>query len=458
MKKIFFIIFSITFVLSEIGAKNNDYMNKIIKLWSLKTNGLIEFNATKSSDGYNLIISPKNSFYKAIFSNNPIKIKVDEGPIITTPSFTFGSAGLVATGNALELFNSELTKDIKNSLKVTPKYKYEAVVSFGDEYKSTFIIEPLIIEDNNTHIKSSKILLNSKYDLDTYTGSETLNIDKILLEPKNRNSLLKLNSITLHTDIPQEPVDNIMLFGKSKLDIKEVYFKSKNIETKFTLSMLGSSLRVDKDLLDVKIGYDISALDEKTIALSKGVKESKLDLAFKNLGIKGFVELIKLNKKLEDINQKLVEASKKGDDIAMQKAILQSQELANKLVPIWNNTLKTNKSKISLDLELISTKKSYIKLDLTYKGKPLSGDLQSAMISVAAQQLNLFDGTFDIALDSQLATTINPFAIMGLDLLKNKNLAKFKDGIYYLKGQLKGGKIIINGKAYTISELSKALF
>ena len=462
MKKIVFLITSMLFLVTNLSAKDSDYMDKIVKLWTLKTNKVIEFNTTKVDDGYNLIISSKNPYYKELFSTKPIKIRVDEGPIITTPHFTLGTAGLMATGSILDILNPKIVKDIKTKVKHIPKYKYEATVSFGNEYESEFEVEPFAIKDKDIEVEISKITSKSDYDLDTFTGKESIKIDKVLVEPKKEEGKLSLKDIDIKTESLQEPIDDIMLFMKSNFSIKEVILnfkeRGKSINTKFSASFRGNSIRVDRELLDFDMGYDFKALDEKTIALAKGIKESSLDLALKKLGINGVVEFIKLSKELEEANNNLIEATQKGDDAAMQKAILATQDISNKIVPIWNKTLIANKSKIILDLELKSDKTSYVKLDLTYKGKPLSGNVQSAMISLMAQQLGIFDGKFDIAVDSTLATSINPFALMGLDLLKAKGFVDVKNGVYYLKGELKGGKIIIKGKAYTLPELTKALF
>jgi len=45
-----------------------------------------------------------------------------------------------------------------------------------------------------------------------------------------------------------------------------------------------------------------------------------------------------------------------------------------------------------------------------------------------------------------------------LDMLKSKGLASVTNGVYELKATLKGGNIIINGKSYTLQELSRTLF
>jgi hypothetical protein len=206
------------------------------------------------------------------------------------------------------------------------------------------------------------------------------------------------------------------------------------------------------------MGLDVKTNDIDTIAASKGVKEAKNSWLFKNLGTKGLVELLKLSKEMEEAQNELALANGKGGDEAFAKYMTTIDELNNKLVSVFNNTLIKDKSKIIADLELISDKTSYIKLDLTYKAEPISGGLNSAFISLLAQGLAIVDGDIDVKVDKDLATTINPFALIVLDMLKVKGLASEKNGIYELKATLKGGNVVINGKSYSLQELTKILF
>jgi len=464
LKKIFLLTLLIASIFSFSEAKESDYMSKILKLWSLKTNKTIEFNATKIKDGYNIFISSKNPYYKDIFSNKPIKLIVDEGPFIFKPRFTLGTAGLVAKGSILDILNPKVTKEIQKDLKSKPLYSFEGIVSFSNQLESTLKLDPIIIEDRDFSFKTSKVIDKSSYDLNTFIGKESIKIDSLEIKPLKEEGFLRFSNILVNVNATSKPIDDIMLFVNNSIDINSLELNATNIKTKqkihakFSAKFGANTTRVDKNYLNVKINYLIKALDEPTLILTNGIKRSTLIAEFKNLGIKGVVDLIKLNQKMQEINSELMEATQKNDDIAIQKAILKSQEIANKIVPIWNETFEANKSRVILDLELESDKVSYIKLDLVYKAKPLSGNLQSALIALMAQGLEIFDGKFDIAIDSTLITSINPLAILGLDMLKSKGFVTFKNGIYYLKGELKNGKLIINGKAYNLKELSQAMF
>jgi len=141
----------------------------------------------------------------------------------------------------------------------------------------------------------------------------------------------------------------------------------------------------------------------------------------------------------------------------MQKAIVKLTELNNKLVPIYNSFMISGKSRIIANLELESDKLSYIKVNLLYKAAPISGDISSAFILLAAQGLAIFDGDIEAKVDGTLANSINPMASLILGMLQSKGLITMKNGVYELKAKLKDGKVIINNKSYTLQELSAAI-
>jgi len=65
----------------------------------------------------------------------------------------------------------------------------------------------------------------------------------------------------------------------------------------------------------------------------------------------------------------------------------------------------------------------------------------------------LIDGDFDVSVKKSLLSELYPNAVFIFDSMANKNLATFKDGVYHLKGAIKGGKIIINNTKYNPQEL-----
>ncbi len=451
-------------VSSTYAVAKDDFMNKIIKFYSIATNGVINFEAKKVKGGYELKLSPKTYTYKKIFNPNySIKVEVDEGPVVTKPHFTFAKAGLVSKINLLKLLNQQTQNEINKNLKKAPILNYEAIVSFRDILKENFNLEPVVIEEDDAKFYLSEVKAKSNVDLTNFTGAIDIDINKVKVEPKKEKGLFLLEGVTLHNEISDKPVDNIALFGKSSVDVKKFALKvdgQKPLNLNFTFNVASEIQKVDDKFLNFALKTHTKTNDVDTIAFSKGIKESKSDLMLKNLGTQGVIEFIKFSQKMQEIQEKLLQDSndplKKEAAIAAYMAELTT--LNNTLVDIFNKTFVSNRSRIILDVELISDKKSFIKLNLLYKAKPLSGDMNSALISLAAQGLSIFDGDFEIQLDKDLATTINPLSLMVLELLKNKGFATEQNGIYHLKGTLKDGKLIINGKAYTLQELTTTLF
>ncbi len=448
-------VLSLLLIASSIATfaeAKGDYIEKIVHMYNVIYGGSLEFNQTKTKDGYSLDIKPKD-----IFSNNRVDILVDNGPLITKPSLSFAKAGFVADGNISSILNKRIANFIQKDIKEPIKYKYEGKLSFTGELDETITISPAHRDSSSNRLNISKIIATSSFDIDNFLGKQSIKIDNFSYLNKFGTIDLNISGINTTITVDQEPIDDIMLFSKYSINIDSLKYKSDTQKTmvNYSSKIESAIVRVDRELLDFKNNYKIKALDEPSIALAKGIKESNIKLDFKNLGIDGMLELLKMQKELNQYNEQMHNAK---DDVAMQKAILKIQDYTNKIVPLWNKTVIANKSRLVVDLELKSIKKSTLKLDLIYKGKPLTGDAQNAVISLMAQQLNLFDGDIEIEIDSSLASTINPFAIIALEMFKNKGLAKVDNGVYRLKAKLKNGKIVINGKAYTIAELAKAIF
>jgi len=458
MKKIVFSTIIALNLVTFAEASDSDIVSKIAQCYTATTNGSLEFKAQKSADGYDMLIEPKDSSFKMLLKKDAkIHLKVDEGPIITTPSFGFGKAGIVSSGNILDLLNPEIVKDIKPNLKNNLTYKYEGKVSFGGELESKTVFDALVMQDSSTEFKTSKTIITGNMDIDSCIGKTVLNTNYIELKPKNNKGEFRVDGLKLSTQMTEKPIENIALFGKSALKADKITFRDeehgKKIKVNVSTVINGEVQRVDDKFLNLIYSIDTKALDVDTIALAKGVKEAKFNFELDNSRIDGMLELLKLSQKIQEAQEKMLEAK---TDIERQKAILEYTNITTtQIVPIYNKIFVKDKTRLKLYLELDGEKRSFVKADLLYKADPVQDNMQSAMITLMAQNLAIVDGTIEIQVDKDLASSINPFALIGLDLLKAKGFATEKNGIYHLKAELKGGKIIINGKAYTLQELSQ---
>ena len=440
--------------LSALATAGDDIAKKITSFYNVASNGAIVIEAKKSGDGYDIKFSPKNSVYQKIFNQNgALHISVDKG---------FFSTTLESKGELFSIFSKELQNDIKKDIKVSPKYEYRGKIGFSGTLEEKFRLEPFKVENKEVSIDSSEVVINTEIDLDKQTGVLNLNYNQLLIKPKKEEGLFKISGLKLQNEITDPPVDGFVLYSKSKINIKEVEFlatKPKKEHIKFAAALDSYIKKVDSKLLDLYISATVNSNDIDTIVLAKGVKEVKNSWLFKNLGSEGFIEFLKLSKKMEEAQNKLAQASQsQNNNEALAKYMATMDEINNKLVPIFNKMFLKDKTKLILNLELNSDKTNYLKADLTYKAAPIKGNMNSAFISLAAQGLAIVDGDIEVKIDRNLANTINPFSIMVLDMLKNKNMAHEKNGVYEFKATLKGGNIIVNGKSYTLQEFSKALF
>ena len=446
------------------NAKDTNVVEKIMQCNTTLTNGALQFNAQKNGDGYDVSIKPQNKMYDMIFNKDAkFHISVDEGPLITTPSFTFGKAGLKASGDALAIFSKDMLADIDKNLKNHPKFTYEGKVSFGGELSSKSVIDGVTINNNDTTFKTSNFTITNSMDVDSCIGKMDMKIPSVEVTNKSVKGNFKAKDIELISEITEKPVDGVALFGITNIKAKEISFKDKirrkNIDAKFSLNMDSESKKIDDKYMNIAVKFASEALNTNTIALAQGVKKTELDFKLENTQIDGILDLVKLSKELEKVQSDLTNSRVKNDDVAMQKALLKMNELTStNTVSIYNKVMVKDKTRLKLNFSIEGEKISFVKVDLLYKASPISDNIQSGMIELAAQNLAVADGSFEVQLDSTMATAVNPFAMIALDMLKAKGFATVKNGIYHLKGELKGGKIVINGKAYTMQELSRAMF
>jgi len=462
MKRILSIAFIATTFLTPTFASSSDLAAKLTKFHRVISSQTFDFEAKKSGDGYDVAIKPLVMPYKDLFKKDAtIHIKVDEGPLITSPSFGFGKAGLQASGALADLLRSDIANDIKKTFKDGIKYKLTGKVSFGDDLREHIEVEPLEYKGKDSVVKVSKSSFDIKGNLDKIIPTTSGKIDYIKVLPNSKNEGFELNNFTFNSQATEPPLDGYIIFGKNHMEVEHFNFKAKaqnqflNIDGKIKID--GDIKKVSNKLCNFHMKEEVSTDNKDTIALLKGVKRNLFELNLQNVGIDGLVGLIKLQKEQEQIQEELIKASKKNDDVAMQKAIVKLTDLNNKLVPIYNSFMISGKSRIIANLELESDKLSYIKVNLLYKAAPISGDISSAFILLAAQGLAIFDGDIEAKVDGTLANSINPMASLILGMLQSKGLITMKNGVYELKAKLKDGKVIINNKSYTLQELTAAI-
>jgi len=462
MKKVT-LISAIISVFSTYALANDNFMNKILELYSIRTNGTITFEAKKISEGYELKLKPKE-IYKDVFNKNyTIKVAVDEGPIVTKPSFNFAKAGLTTKVDVVKIFNKEIQKELTQELQKTPIINYEGIVTFTDTLKEKLLVTALKADNNETLFSTTPISIEAQTDLKSFKGTTTVALKKLLMKFKKDKMQLFVEGVKAKAETFDKPVLNSFLFGKNSLEIQKFVLESleqKANHIELSLALESAVKKVDNQFLDLDFSSYTKTNDVNTIAMFKGIRENDMRLSLKNLGQEGILKIIEFGQKTQEIEEQL--AMNLDDPMKKEQALAeymaQLAALNNSVVDILNKTFITNKTRLDLETKLLSDKTSFLKLHMLYKAKPLQGDLNTAIITLLAQGLSIVDGDFEIQLDKELATSINPISIMILEMLKNKGFATEQNGLYHIKGKLKDGKLIINGKAYTLQELTTVLF
>ena len=463
MKKIaFFSIIAMNLATSA-QANDADVVSKITQCYNIATNGSILFKAEKKSKNYDISMDILDSSYKVIFKKDlKIHLEVDDGPLITNPSFGFGKAGIIANGSIVDFLNKNTTDSIDSKLKKQLNYKYEGKVSFGGELISKATLDAITLNNpfNKTEFKTSTATINSSMNIDSCIDKTVFNLESIEYKSGNHLNDYSLKGLSISSQMTEKAIDNFALFVKTTFSIDKLTYKGnftgKQLDLKLSANLNGEIKRVDKKYANLFYKTYTKALSANTIAFFKGIKESTFNFEIDNSEIDGLVNLIALSKKMQKAEDQMINSKTEAE---RQKALLEYRALTTtKIVPVYNQILIKDKTRLKLNLELNSEKTSFVKVDLLYKAEPIQDNIQSAMITLMAQNLAVADGTIEIQVEKDIATNINPLALILLDLLKTKGFATEKNGLYYLKAELKGGKVIIDGKKYTLQELSSMSF
>ncbi len=345
-------------------------------------------------------------------------------------------------------------KDFDNIFKRDIDVRYRGVLDWTKRMHEEIRIGKIITKDRFFQIEPTYI--KSDYDLKSFRGDTVVASQKFQLLDSRRGLELTALQPKLHVKI-REYHPKGAIFGCLKIEADELSLSdsafANPLRMRFGGSVSGALLRSGLNEGDVEFGIDLEAKDQQSIRLWRGVRHIKIDLKLSNIGLKGLKELILMQRRRIKLQNELIRATGLNDDIAMQKAILALQMLSDEWVKVYNDLLISGKSRLRVDETLSADKRSKLVLDLTFTGNKLHGNAMSAMITLMSNLNRLVEGKFSLSLEKSLAKKLYPNSAFILDSMVSKGMASFKEGLYHLKGEIKGGKIIINGTRYAPQEL-----
>ena len=389
---------------------------------------------------------------------NPLKIRsrVEYGPMIF-PDFSPAIMRISTEKKLEEMLTREGAKELGSSLKKPVTISYRGLMDWTHVVHERINVSAIESrEGNRTLFEVTPIRIEGSYALSTLAGRWHFETDRVEYRNLKQGDRLLMTSPAIEAEL-QSIDPSGLIFGSYKMEAKELLFKAPENgltrPVRFAGALEMGLKKKTEETAVLTLGLQLDSDDETTLKEWRGIRRVAVKLGMENLGVEGLNKLAQLQKERQAIQQKLTAAVGRKDDVAMQKAILALQALDNRWVELYNTLLIPGKTTLHLEEEIETTKLSRLRVDLRYTGQPLQGNAMSAMISLAANADRLAEGTFDLTLEKALAKKLYPNAVFVLDSMVSKNLATFNEGLYHLKGEIKEGKIIINGTKYAPQEL-----
>ena len=452
---------------SIISSNGKEYLNEIINGYNKIEDGntvakIVEFNNSYSLAKAKIAIKILGKDQKELLVKNPLKLPltIKYGPLIGK------RAGLAEIDFDEPLdrflkakFNKEFKKIVPNGVML----HYWSLLDWSHNIFEKFIISKISIKEPNNRwlLEVDPIVINSRSSLRSLVGKSNISSKIVSFKQlKDNYEVLFLNP-KLSININEVPKD-APIFATSSISLPKIILNIQQISQdplELSAWLKVALEHTSTNYTSFNINYNLKTLDETTSRFMNGFNSLSGSIKLQNLGLKGLREFIALQKKSYELQKELKLAIKANNDIKMQRLLLAIQALDSSWIRVYNNLLIPKKSRLIVNKQISMDKKSTIKLDLLYTGKPInSTNAISAMISLMSQADHLVEGNFDLVLEKKLAKMIYPNAKFILDSMVLNGLATCKEGFYYLKGSIKDGKIIINNKAYTPQELMLMIF
>ena len=402
-----------------------------------------------------------------------VKVKLNQGiaPALKDPlllEFHIGNgplfaespvAGLIRWETRMklaDLLKPDEAKSLAEDLKEPVTLRYDGAMAWDHRVEEHYLLSKIESkEGKGSRFSLAPTTIQGSFDPKTLAGR--WNFESAKMQASNPREGVDVRLEGIHGEAAVDAIEKEgPIFGSYAFGVDHARILDPRSGLKTPILFHGDlKLGLKKegsDRASFSVGIDLSSEDAGTRKLWEGIRQASLDLKMQGLGIQGLRDLAQLQKKEQHLREQLAQAVGAKDDIAMQRTILALQALQGDWVKIYNDLLLPGVTTLHLDEQISTEKTSRLVLDLRYTGKALKGDSMSAMISLMAHLDRLAEGKVDLTLEKKLAQRLYPNAVFVLDSMVSKNMATLKGGVYRFHGELKDGKIIVNGTRYAPQE------
>ncbi|WP_456393560.1 DUF945 family protein [Nitratifractor sp.] len=428
-----------------------DAYNRVVspqEHWSLK-----EYKGGFRGGRALLVLEMNNSEPGPFLHRLELESRVDYGPFFWR-QLRPGLVRLEVDTPLKPLLQPEAARRIVGSASV----EYRGILDWGYTMHETLKLSPMKIREENATVESEAVVYESDYRLSTLQGRGLLRSDRLIYRLDGREDL-GLDRPRLAMRFEPWKREEGWIFGDWEFRADELRLRS-GAESSAPLLHFRPEVvlglhRKGKEYANARLALEIQSRDEATRKYLGGISQLSLNLELRSLGRKGLEVLRRWKEEAQKTQRELSAASASGDDIALQKAILAFDALEGRWIEVYNTLLVPGRTRLLLKEHIGGDHRGDLRLDLTFTGKKIRSDNPiSATVDLLGQLERIVEGSFALEIDKELAKRLYPHGVFVLDAMTDKGLASLdRQGVYHLKGEIRGGKIIINGTRYAPHEL-----
>jgi hypothetical protein len=322
---------------SYIASKGESYFREFLAAYNRAQKGDVELELAQYRKGWGgaeAVITVRFPSLEAAGKPLPfrkpltIDMQVDYGPFFLS-SLSLGLLRIESGGSFSHWLDEAHRKAFLATVPRDVGYRYLGVMDLFHVMHERIALSKIEAYDPETkqRLTMEPLEIVSNFVLSSLKGRAEFVSDRLALEDGKSGEKLVVDRPRIAARI-QEFREEGPLFGTLGFAADELRLSLKHPRT-HTLRFDGQGelalLKRSETLADLRFSLGLRAMNRTTRQSWEGVRKASVDLRLQNLGVAGIEAAAKLEREQKKIRQEMLAASRLGDDLAMQKAILALQ-------------------------------------------------------------------------------------------------------------------------------------